>query len=79
MADLLVRRVPEHVMKSLKQRAVRHRRSLQQEVMAILEFAAAAPDGRNPAEVAAAIRARLARSNRRFTDSTPLIRDDRAR
>lgn len=78
MADLLVRRVPSAVVKSLKRRALRHRRSLQQELIAILESAAKA--GRDtPAQVAAAIRARLSRRNRHFTDSVVSIREDRRR
>jgi plasmid stability protein len=79
VADLLIRRVPEAVVRSLKRRAVLHRRSLQQELVAILE-AAAGRDGRaDPGQVAAAIRLRLSRRGRRFSDSTADIRRDRNR
>jgi plasmid stability protein len=79
MADLLIRRVPETIVRSLKRRAALHRRSLQQELVAILE-SAVGPDGRaTPAEVAAAIRLRLASGGRRYTDSAAAIRRDRNR
>ncbi|TMI84644.1 MAG: hypothetical protein E6H03_01675 [Bacillati bacterium ANGP1] len=45
MADLVVRDVPEHVVRSLKRRAARRRRSLQQELVSILESAAEEPVG----------------------------------
>ena len=79
MADVLVRNVPEPVLESLKQRAARHRRSLQQELLGILETAAEEPPRRSPAEVAAALRARLAQSGRTFGDSAALVREDRER
>lgn len=79
MADLLVRRVPEVVVRSLKSRAVRHRRSLQRELIAILE-AAAEENGRDtPARIAAIVRTRLSRAGRRFSDSAISIRQDRNR
>lgn len=79
MADLLVRRVPSAVVKSLKRRAVRHRRSLQQELIAILESAAEQIGTDTAAQVAATIRTRLSRAGRRFTDSVVSIRQDRKR
>jgi len=79
VADLLIRRVPEAIVRSLKRRAVLHRRSLQQELVAVLESAAARDAGGTPAVVAAAIRRRLARGRRRFSDSTASIRRDRHR
>lgn len=79
MADLLVRRVPEPLVKSLKQRAVQHRRSLQQELVSILESAVGASAGQSPAQVAAAIRTHLAQTGRTFGDSARLVREDRQR
>ena len=79
MANLLVRGVPESVLKSLKQLAVRHRRSLQKEVLNILESAAGAGGRQSPAQIAAAIRTRLAQTDRTFSDSAHLIREDRQR
>ncbi len=79
MADLLVRNVPESIAEALKRRAAQHRRSLQQELLSILEASARESRARSPAEIAADIRSRLARSGRTFSDSTPLIRQDRDR
>ena len=79
MADLLIRGVPEPVVRSLKQRAARHRRSLQKELVTILEEAAEESAGWSPAQVAAAIRNHLARTGRTFSDSARLIREDRLR
>jgi plasmid stability protein len=79
MTDILVRGVPESVLGALKERAARNRRSLQQEVLGILETAAHEPEGHTGAEVAAAIRRRLTASGRQFEDSVPSLRDDRAR
>jgi len=79
VASLLVRRVPDPLVKSLKRRAARHRRSLQQELVSILESAVGTPAGLSPAQVAAAIRTRLARTGRTFGDSAHLIREDRQR
>lgn len=77
MRDILVRRVPTAVINGLKRRAARSRRSLQQQIVDIL--AGATGYDRMPAEIAARIRARLFRTGRKFTDSTPLIRKDRGR
>lgn len=79
MPDVLIRNVPEAVLHILKRRAADHRRSLQQELLSILEAAAHEAPEKTPVEVAAAIRARLARSGRSFSDSTPLVREDRER
>ena len=79
MADLLVRHVPEPVVRSLKRRAARHRRSLQKELTSILESAAEDSAARSPARVAAAIRNHLAQTGRTFSDSARLVRGDRQR
>jgi antitoxin FitA len=79
MPNLLVRNIPEPVVQALKRRAELHRRSLQQEILTVLE--AAADEGSRPtaAELAAAIREQLAASGRAFGDSVELIREDRRR
>jgi antitoxin FitA len=79
MPDILVRGVPPETLDALKQRARAHRRSLQQEVLSILEASAREARAPDPAQVAAAIRERLARSGRSFSDSASLIREDRER
>jgi antitoxin FitA len=79
MPDILVRGVPEDTLDALKQRAKVHRRSLQQEVLSILEASAQASRAPEPAKVAEAIRQRLAQSGRTFSDSAPLIQEDRER
>lgn len=79
MPDVLVRNVPQPVLESLKQRSAQHRRSLQQEILSILTSAVAGSAEGSPAEVAAAIRDRLAQGGRTFGDSVALVRDDRDR
>ena len=79
VTDVLVRRVPEALIKSLKRRAARHQRSLQQELMTILESAANESTDQSTARIASAVRARLSRSGRTFSDSAALIREDRRR
>jgi hypothetical protein len=66
-------------MEALKRRSEQHRRSLQQELMTILERAAQEPIGPDPGQAAAAIRERLAQTGRQFSDSTELVREDRDR
>jgi plasmid stability protein len=77
--NVLVRDIPPETLAALKIRARQHRRSLQQELSALLEEAAQQATQPSPDEIAAAIRARLARPGRVFTDSTALIREDRER
>jgi plasmid stability protein len=79
MPDVLVRGVPEETLAALKQRAKANRRSLQQEVLSILEVSAREARAMDPVQVADAIRRRLARSGRSFGDSVPLVQEDRAR
>lgn len=79
MPDILIRNVPEPIVERLKDRAARHRRSLQRELLAIIEAAVGEPSAPDPARVAAAIRERLAASGRRFSDSAGLVREDRDR
>ncbi len=79
MPNLLIRDVPDYVVQTLKRRARHHRRSLQHELLTILEHEAQATSEQTPAEIAHAIRDRLAAKGIRFDDSTPLIRQDRER
>jgi plasmid stability protein len=79
MADVLIRNVPQPLLEALKERSAQHRRSLQQELLSILESAIAGSAEGSPAQVAAVIRNRLAESGRTFSDSAALIREDRER
>jgi plasmid stability protein len=77
--DVLIRNVPEATLAALKERAGRGHRSLQQELLGILQAAAEEQVAPTPAEIAATIRTRLAAGDRTFSDSTPLVREDRER
>ena len=78
MADLLVRNVPDPVLRNLKRRAAGHRRSLEREFVAILEAAAEGATTQIPAKMAAIIRSRLAKTGRMFGDCAASIREDRS-
>jgi len=76
MPHLLIRELDPAVIKRLKLRARRHRRSLQAELKDVLEQASAT----SPADAIARIeRVRAMFRRRRFSDSAVLIRRDRAR
>ena len=76
MGQVLVRNLPEEVVKKLKSRAKQHRRSLQEELKDILEQAAE----HNVKGVQAKInKVRKLFAGRKFSDSSDLIRQDRAR
>ncbi len=79
MPNLLIRAVPLSVVETLKARAAAHRRSLQGELLALLEQASVEVPERSPAAVAARIREALAERGGAFTDSVPLVREDRQR
>ncbi len=80
MTDILVRDVPQELLDSLKERAARNGRSLQREVMLILE-GTLKEEARRRASLAAAdeIRNRLAATGRTFSNSVDDLREDRAR
>lgn len=78
MANVLIRDIPDEVVKELKQRAKSHNRPLQQELRAILVETARQPY-EDIAKRAAEIRLTLAGRNRKFTDSAKLLREERAR
>lgn len=74
MGQMLIRDVDDSVIKKLKRRARRRRRSLQAEVREILERAAAL-DVTSGRALVRKLRAQFA--GRVFSDSTKLIREDR--
>jgi plasmid stability protein len=78
MANVLIRDVPDEVIKELKQMAKLHNRPLQQELKEILVRTAGQPH-MDVARQAAAIRRKLAGKHRTFTDSAELLREDRNR
>jgi plasmid stability protein len=78
MPDILIRGVPSGVVESLKRKAARGGRSLQQELRFTLERIAV-EDTIDLAEAAERVRRRLTAKHGPFSDSTPLIREDRDR
>jgi plasmid stability protein len=82
VSDVLIRNVPKGVLEALKRRAEEHHRSLQGELLTILEEAAAEPSRSDLEEFlreATATRERLASTGRTFSDSADLVREDRDR
>jgi antitoxin FitA len=77
MADILVRDLDPKVVKRLKEKAKSSGRSLQGEVKAALEQAAATLSMDEARQMAEGVRARF--KGRQFSDSTALIREDRDR
>jgi antitoxin FitA len=76
MGQVLVRNLPTEVVRKLKMRAQQHRRSLQEELKDILEQAAQ----QNAKNVQAKVhQVRKLFAGRKFSDSSNLIRQDRAR
>jgi hypothetical protein len=78
MADVLIRNIPADVLARLKERAVRNRRSLQQELLRIVSVAA----GDDVDELVSVIRERRAEykaDGRKFGDSAAMVRKDRGR
>lgn len=80
MVDVLVRNVPREILDILKGRATENRRSLQQELLLLLEEAARKEvSSAKAVDAIAQIREQLAGCDRAFTDSSVLIREDRER
>jgi antitoxin FitA len=75
MPQILVRGLDKKTVERLKAQARSHRRSLQQEVKAVLEQAAVMLTMEEARDVAEAWHRRLA--GRSFSDSAELIREDR--
>lgn len=78
MPDLLIRDVPGKIVKALKKKAADNRRSLQQELLLIIENAAL-EERVKKVEYATVIRERLQADGEVYTDSTELFREDRNR
>ena len=78
MANVLIRDVPEEVLNRFKIMAKSHNRSLQQELKMFLENTViqSSPE---IFQKMAEIKRKLRKKPIRFTDSTELIREDRAR
>ena len=76
MAQILVRNLHAQVVRKLKLRARQHRRSLQEELKEILEHAAQQSSTDTRAKIN---QVRKLFAGRRFSDSSKLIRRDRAR
>ena len=76
MSAITVRDVPEHVYKSLARLASRNRRSLQQQVLTLLEQASQL-DQASPVDIAAGIRARLGKKD--LGDTVAELRRERSR
>ena len=77
MAQVLVRQLNDKLVERLKKRAKEHGRSLQSEVKIILEEAV--PDYEDAWKRIAKLKKTLERADRTFSDSTPLIREERDR
>lgn len=75
MTDILIRNVDGKTVARLKSKAKRSGRSLQGEVLQILRQAA----GDSIAQVVATGKKWRASQTRKFSDSTALLREDRAR
>lgn len=76
MSQLLVRNLQEDVVESLKHRAKANHRSLQAELVLILENAAKVQPA-NFWNSSAKIREQLASSKQSFSDSSEWVREDR--
>jgi len=74
--NLSIRNVPDEVVRRLRERAERHHRSLQGELLAIIEAAVQSERELSPAELLAAIRGLGLYTD---ADSAALIRADRER
>ena len=74
MPNLSIKNAPDELVKRLKERAERHHRSLQGELMAILEEAAGTSRPLTPDEILAKVRQLRLRTPR---DATRMIREDR--
>lgn len=78
MSQILVRGLEAETIERLKERAKRHKRSLQGEVKTIIEEAVPAKMSMDEAREAA-LKIRKSFGNRVFSDSAELIREDRER
>ena len=72
--NLSIKKVPDHIAEQLRSRAAKHHRSLQGELLAILEESAASEQILTPSELLAAVR-KFGLKTRE--ESAKLIRKDR--
>ena len=80
MPNVLIRNVPEMTLEVLRKRARRAGRSLQQELLAVLEHSARTTLlAEDALKATRRFRERLAKKGIKFTDSVQLIREDRER
>ena len=79
MAQVVVREIEDETFAALKNRAQRHRRSLEAEIRLILSDAARHERADKVWAAIDRFRAGLEQSGRRFADSATLVRRDRAR
>jgi plasmid stability protein len=79
MAQVVVQEIEDKTFAALKNRAKRHRRSLEAEIRLILTDAARHEDADNVWAAIDRFRAKLKRTKRRFSDSAVLVREDRDR
>ncbi|MBV8092634.1 MAG: Arc family DNA-binding protein [Acetobacteraceae bacterium] len=74
--NLSIKNTPDAIVERLRDRAARHHRSLQGELLAILEEAVTGPERRTPLDVLVQVR-KL--NLPRGVDSTAIVRTDRDR
>jgi plasmid stability protein len=72
--NLSIKKVPDHIAERLRSRAIRHHRSLQGELLAILEESATSEHILAPSELLAAVRKSGLKTRE---ESTKLIRKER--
>jgi plasmid stability protein len=78
MANVLIRDIPEEILNRFKSLAKSHKRSLQQELKAVIEKIANQSPG-DIVQKALDLRKKLRKKTVRFTDSAKIIREDRTR
>ena len=73
--NLSVKNAPDEVVRRLKERAARHHRSLQGELLSILEDAVRPPRQLTPEDILAKVRARGLRTPSEAAEITRTLRD----
>ena len=79
MPQLVIPDIDETTLERLRERAIHHAQSVEVEAKAILAGALQEACPADPWSAVNAMRDDLARSGRKFPDSTPLVREDRGR
>jgi plasmid stability protein len=72
--NLSIKKVPDHIAEQLRSRAIKHHRSLQGELLAVLEESVTSEQILTPSELLAAVRKSGLKTGE---ESTKLIRKDR--